>query len=122
MTIVTYGMMVHKSVAAARQLAKEGIEVEILDLRTIVPLDMASVLQSVRKTHRVLVVHEDHEFMGFGAEIASQISDTAFEYLDAPVRRVAGAFSPIPFADPLEQAVLPSEGGLTSAIRELLAY
>lgn len=122
MTIVTYGMMVHKSVAAARQLAKEGIEVEILDLRTIVPLDMASVLQSVRKTHRVLVVHEDHEFMGFGAEIASQISDTAFEYLDAPVRRLAGAFSPIPFADPLEQAVLPSEGGLTSAIRELLAY
>jgi len=122
LTIVTYGMMVHKSINAAKQLAKDGIDVEIIDLRTIQPLDTETVLQSVRKTNRALVVYEDHEFIGFGAEIVSQIADEAFTYLDAPIRRVAGAFSPIPFADPLEKAVLPSDDQIIDAARDVVAF
>jgi 2-oxoisovalerate dehydrogenase E1 component len=122
LTLVTYGMMVHKATNVARVLAKEGIELEIIDLRTILPLDTETILASVRKTNRALVVYEDHEFVGFGAEISAQIADRAFEYLDAPIRRVAGAFSPIPFADPLERAVLPHEDDVLQGVRELLAY
>lgn len=123
LTIVTYGMMVHKSVNVARRLAREeGISIEILDLRTIIPLDIDTILTSVQKTNRVLVVYEDHEFAGFGAEIAAQIADKAFEYLDAPVQRVAGAFTPIPFAEPLENAVLPQDEDILQAARRLLAY
>lgn len=122
LTVVTYGMMVHKAVNAARQLEKEGVSVEVIDLRTIVPLDMETVLASVQKTNRALVLYEDHEFIGFGAEIAAQIADAAFEHLDAPIRRVAGAFSPIPFADPLERAVLPQDDDVMNGIREILAY
>lgn len=123
LTIVTYGMMVHKSVSVARRLAREdGVSIEIIDIRTIIPLDIDTILDSVRKTNRVLVVYEDHEFAGFGAEIAAQIAARAFEYLDAPVQRVAGAFTPIPFADPLERAVLPQDEDLLRAARALLAY
>ncbi|QXD17230.1 dehydrogenase E1 component subunit alpha/beta [Rhodocaloribacter litoris] len=122
LTIVTYGMMVHKSVNVARQLEKEGVSVEIIDLRTILPLDSETLLHSVRKTNRVLVVYEDHEFAGFGAEICAQIADLAFTALDAPVRRVAGAFTPIPFADPLEKAVLPGDEDILSAARDVLAF
>ncbi|MFQ5568165.1 MAG: thiamine pyrophosphate-dependent enzyme [Rhodothermales bacterium] len=123
LTIVTYGLMVHKSMNAARQIEKEdGASVEIIDLRTIVPLDTEAILASVRKTNRVLVVYEDHEFIGFGAEISAQIADKAFEHLDAPIRRVAGAFTPIPFADPLERAVLPQDEDILQAVRALLAY
>lgn len=122
MTIVTYGMMVHKATNAAKELAKEGYDVEIIDLRTIMPFDSETVLASIEKTNRALIVYEDHEFIGFGAEIAAQIGDEAFEYLDAPIRRVAGAFTPIPFADPLEKAVLPSDNGILAAARDLLAF
>lgn len=122
MTIITYGMMVHKSVNAARQLEKEGVSVEIIDLRTILPLDSETILASVRKTNRALVVYEDHEFGGFGAEISAQIADKAFGHLDAPIRRVAGAFTMIPFADPLERAVLPDDEDILVAARELAAY
>jgi 2-oxoisovalerate dehydrogenase E1 component len=122
LTIVTYGMMVHKSMNAAKQLAKDGIEAEIIDLRTIQPLDIDTVLQSVQKTNRALVVYEDHEFIGFGAEIVSQIADDAFTHLDAPIRRVAGAFSPIPFADPLEKAVLPNDEQIIDAARNVVAF
>jgi 2-oxoisovalerate dehydrogenase E1 component len=76
----------------------------------------------VQKTNRVLVLYEDHEFLGYGAEIAALIADKAFMHLDAPVRRLAGAFSPIPFADPLERAVLPQDEGILAAAREVLAY
>ncbi len=122
LTIVTYGMMVYKSINAARTLEREGISTEILDLRTILPLDTEAILESVRKTNRLLVVYEDHEFGGFGAEIVAQISERAFRYLDAPIRRVAGAFSPVPFADPLERAVLPQDEDILSKAREVLAY
>ena len=122
LTIVTYGMMVHKSVNVARQLEKEGVSVEIIDLRTILPFDSETVLDSVRRTNRALVVYEDHEFAGFGAEVVAQIADKAFHVLDAPVRRVAGAFSPIPFADPLERAVLPNDDTILEGAREVLKF
>jgi len=122
LTIVTYGIMVHKSMAAARALEKEGASVEVIDIRSIYPLDSATILDSVRKTGRALVVYEDHEFGGFGAEIAAQIADKTFESLDAPVRRLAGAYSPIPFADSLERAVLPQDAHVLEAAREVLGW
>ena len=122
LTIVTYGMMVHKALSAARMLEKEGVSVEVIDLRTIVPLDTETILASVRKTNRALVVYEDHEFAGFGSEICARIADLAFEALDAPVRRVAGAFSPVPFADPLERTVLPNDDDILEAARALAGY
>lgn len=122
LTIVTYGMMVHKSTAVARSLDKEGASVEIIDIRSMYPLDSDAILASVRKTGRVLVVYEDHEFGGYGAEIAAQIADLAFDSLDAPVRRLAGTYSPIPFADPLERVVLPQDEDIMNAARSVLAY
>ncbi len=122
LTVVTYGMMVHKSVNAVKILEKEGFSIEVIDIRTMVPLDSEAILDSVKKTGRVLVVYEDHEFVGFGAEIAAQIADRVFEHLDAPVRRVAGKFSYVPFAHPLEHDVLPQEDDLLAGMRELLAY
>ena len=122
MTVVTYGMMVHKALAAARMIEKEGHSIEIIDLRTLVPLDAATIFASIQKTGRALVLYEDHEFLGFGAEISAQIADKMFEFLDAPIRRVAGAFTHIPFADPLERAVLPQDKHIMDAMRELLEY
>ena len=97
LTIVTWGAIVYKALNAAKALEREGVSVEVVDVRSILPFDTETVLASARKTGRVLVAYEDHEFMGFGAEIAAQISDGAFGSLDAPVKRVAGAFS----SDPL---------------------
>ncbi len=122
LTIITYGMMVHKSTNAARILEKEGISVEIIDLRTLLPVDMDTVMASVRKTNRALVVYEDHEFLGYGAELAAQISDKAFYELDAPVKRLAGKFSPIAFADSLERALLPDDDDVIKAARTLAAH
>jgi 2-oxoisovalerate dehydrogenase E1 component len=122
MTIITYGKMVPFSEKAAKELEKDGFDVEIIDLRSITPLDSEAVIESVKKTNRALVVYEDHEFIGFGAEISAQIADIAFTYLDAPVRRVAGDFSPIPFAHSLEREVLPSDSGILEAARDLLAF
>jgi len=122
MTIVSYGLMTQKSLNVAEEMAQEGVDVEVVDLRTIMPLDSETILESVQKTNRVLVVYEDHEFIGFGAEICAQIGDDAFKYLDAPIRRVAGEFTPIPFAYSLEQAVLPSDEGILEAARDLVAF
>ena len=122
LTIVTYGMMVHKSVTIARALEKEGVSVEIIDLRSLLPVDMDTVMESVLKTNRALVVYEDHEFLGYGAELAAQISDRAFEHLDAPVKRLAGKFSPIAFADPLERELLPQDDDILEAARGVLSY
>lgn len=122
LSIVTYGAMVYKALNIAKQLEKEGKSVEVIDIRSMVPLDMDTILESVRKTSRALVLYEDHEFMGFGAEIAAQITDKAFEHLDAPVKRVAGEFSWIPFADPLERAVLPQDDDVLQGAREVLGY
>ncbi len=122
LTIITYGMMVHKSTNAARILEKEGVSIEIIDLRTLLPLDMDTVMASVRKTNRALVVYEDHEFLGYGAELAAQISDKAFYELDAPVKRLAGKFAPIAFADSLERALLPDDDDVIKAARSLAAH
>ena len=122
LTIVAYGMMVHKALNVAKELEADGVDVEVVDLRTIVPLDSETILDSIRKTNRALVVYEDHEFAGFGAEICAQIGDEAFTFLDAPIRRVAGAFTPIPFAHALERAVLPSDEGILEEARDLVAF
>lgn len=122
LTIVTYGALVAKAINVARQMESEGVQVEIVDLRSLMPLDMDTVLTSVKKTNRAMVLYEDHEFLGFGAEISAQLAERAFGHLDAPVRRVAGAFAPIAFADPLERAILPTDEGILEAARELAAY
>ena len=120
LTIVAYGAMVEKALRAAREMEKKNYSVEVIDIRTIVPLDSETILNSVRKTGKVIVFHEDTKFMGFGAEIASQIAEFAFEYLDAPVKRVAGLHVHIPFA--LENTALPQDSWIINAAEELLAY
>ncbi len=122
LSIITYGFMVHKAIAAAKTVEKQDISIEVIDLRSLMPLDSEAILATVRKTGKAIVLYEDHEFLGYGAEISAQIADKAFDYLDAPVRRVAGAFSPIPFADPLERAVLPQDKNILDAVREIVNY
>jgi 2-oxoisovalerate dehydrogenase E1 component len=121
-TIVSWGALVQKSLVAADILAKEGVEVEVVDIRSMSPLDMDTILTSVRKTNRLLIAQEDVLFMGFASEIAAQVSEQAFEYLDAPVKRVGGAFTPIPHAPILEKQVLPQNDDVIKALRELLSY
>ena len=121
-TIITYGMMVHKSIEAAEQLAQEGIEVEVLDLRSLLPFDKAMILTSVKKTSRLLIVHEDTLTGGIGGEMAAIIADEAFEYLDAPIKRVAAIDTPIPFSPPLEEFFLPNTEKIVAALRDLAAY
>jgi 2-oxoisovalerate dehydrogenase E1 component beta subunit len=120
--VVTWGAMVHTATEAAEQLAGEGFEVEILDLRTIIPWDREAVLESVRRTSKVLVLHEDTRTGGFGAEIAATIAEEAFEHLDAPVRRIAAPDTPVPFSPPLEKAYIPQVEDVAKALRELAAY
>ncbi len=122
-TLVTYGMMVSKSITAAKYLAdQEGLSVEIIDLRTMVPFDLETVIESIKKTNRCIVVHEDMEFGGFGAEIIAKIIDFGFEYLDAPVTRVAAKNTPIPYAPPLENEILPQEEDIISGIKAVVEY
>jgi 2-oxoisovalerate dehydrogenase E1 component len=122
-TIVTWGAIVNKSLLAAKELEKEGYSVEVIDVRTIVPLDMETIAESVRKTNRVLIAHEDVKFMGFGAEISSQISENLFEHLDAPVRRVGMKYvAAVPHSGELEQVILPQNEDVLRATRELLTY
>lgn len=123
-TIVAWGRTVHMAQQALGALAAEGSEpsAAIIDLRTIVPLDMETVIASVRKTGRVLVAHEAPIFAGMGAEVAAQIADAAFDSLDAPVKRIGARDSFVPFAPNLETAVLPSVDGIAGALRELLNY
>lgn len=122
LTIVTYGAMVHMCLEVADRLAEEGAEVEIIDLRTLTPLDRECILASIRKTSRALVVHEAHLTSGFGGEVASIIAEEAFEWLDAPVVRIGALDLPIPFSPPLEDAVLPSAGKIEDKARRLLEY
>jgi len=123
LTIVTYGTTVHWSLRAANQLKEEhGVEVEVIDLRSIVPFDMAAVAQSVQKTNRVLIVHEDTTIGGVGGEIAARISEECFEYLDAPIGRVGAAYAPIPFSRILERAVLPQVEDVYDKALKLIEY
>ena len=101
---------------------KEGFDVEVIDIRSLIPLDKESIINSVKKTGKVLIVHEDKIFGGFGGELASIISEEAFEYLDAPVRRVGSAFTPVGFNRILEAAILPDINKIYEAAWSLLKY
>jgi pyruvate/2-oxoglutarate/acetoin dehydrogenase E1 component len=121
-TIVAISYMVMKALKAAERLAGEGIEAEVIDLRTLVPLDLETLLQSVHKTNRVVVVHEGCRKGGIGGEIAAQIQEEAFDHLDAPVQRVGASDVPIPYSEPLEKAVLPEEEDIVSAVKKVLYW
>jgi 2-oxoisovalerate dehydrogenase E1 component beta subunit len=120
-TVVTWGAMVYTAAEAAGQLG-DDVSVEIIDLRTVMPWDKAAVLDSVRKTSKVLVLHEDTRTGGFGAEIAATIAEDAFEDLDAPVKRIAGPDTPIPFSPTLEKAFIPQVEDVAAGLRELAEY
>src|SRR3954468_23550478 len=122
LTVVTWGAMVHTASEAAQELAKKDVSVEIVDLRTIMPWDKQAVLDSVRKTSKLLVLHEDTRTGGFGAEIAATVADEAFEALDAPVRRLAAPDTPVPFSPPLEKAFIPQVADVVAALTELAEY
>lgn len=119
-TIVTYSKMLQVSLQAAEELAKTGIEVEVVDLRTLRPLDMGPVLESVKRTNRAVVVEEGWRSYGVGAEVAARIQEEAFDYLDAPVRRVAQQEVPLPYNRTLEQLALPHAADVVRAVREVL--
>jgi len=122
-SVLTYGLMVHHCLEAAQALEADGISVEVVDLRTLRPLDMESVLESTMKTGKALVVHEDNKVGGIGGEIAASIAEDAFEYLDAPVRRLAGPEVPaMPFSPPLEALYMLDSTKIADAIRNLAAY
>jgi 2-oxoisovalerate dehydrogenase E1 component len=121
-SIITYGAMVEKSLRAAREMEKIGVSVEVIDLRTIVPLDIETILYSVKKTGKVIVFHEDSMFAGFGAEIVSEIAERAFQYLDAPIKRVAGLHIPVPYHPNLEKTALPQDEWILKASKELSEY
>ncbi len=122
LSIISYGATVHLCVEVARLLEKEGASVEVVDLRSLVPLDRETILESVKKTSRALVAHEANLTAGFGAEVAALIAHECFDYLDAPVLRVASLDVPVPFSPPLEMAMLPSVDKIAGAARRLLAY
>ena len=123
LSVITYGLMVHHCLEAARELAQEGISTEVVDLRTVRPIDRETVLASVQKTGKALIVHEDTKAGGIGAEVAGIIAEDAFEYLDGPVTRLAGPEVPaMPFAPPMEAAFMLSTEKIGAAIRKLVAY
>lgn len=120
--IITYGAMVYPALEAAEELAREGIQVEVLDLRTLVPLDEEAVLDVVRRTSKVILLHETSRTLGPAAELAALIAEKAFEYLDGPLTRVTAPDSPVPFSPPLEKAWLPGVDSVLHAARKLLRY
>jgi 2-oxoisovalerate dehydrogenase E1 component beta subunit len=122
LTMVTYGSTVHTCLEIANALEQEGASIEVIDLRSLVPLDRDCFLESVRKTGRAMVVHEAHLTAGFGGEVAATIAEHAFESLDAPVVRVASLDTPSPFSAPLEDAHLPTADKVRSAAVKLLEY
>lgn len=122
-TIVSYGLVLHYCLEAAEQVSQEDIDVEVVDLRTLTPLDKETVLESVKKTGRLLIVHEDNLTGGVGAEVAAIAAAEAFEYLDAPISRLCGPDVPtMPFAETLENAYMPSTEKVAEALRKLAAY
>jgi pyruvate/2-oxoglutarate/acetoin dehydrogenase E1 component len=119
-TVVSYGRMVSESMKAAARLAEEGIECEVIDLRTVQPLDVETVTESARRTNRIVVVHEAVRFGGLGAEIAAQVQEHAFDYLDAPVGRIGAPFTPVPFSPVLEAEYVPDAARIADGIRQTL--
>ncbi len=119
LTLVAYSRMVHVCLAAAETLSKEGVEAEVVDVRSLLPLDTETIFASVRKTHRTVVVYEDWRSGGFGAEIAARIGEECFDDLDAPVGRVGGLNTPMPYARVLELQCIPNDGDVIAAVRKL---
>ena len=122
LAVISYGVCLWDSILAAKKLQDEGYSVEVIDLRTIIPLDTETIYNSVRKTNKAVVIHEDTLTGGFGGEIAARISEFCFEQLDGPVKRIAAKDSHIPYAPPLEDAILPNRNRVYRGIKELLEY
>lgn len=123
LTIITYGNTTHQSIEVAMRISKEiGKEIEVIDLRSLIPLDKETIIESIKKTSRVLIVHEDKVFAGFGGELAAVIADEAFSYLDAPIKRVGSTFTPVGFNRILEKAILPNADKIHKAALEVLNY
>jgi 2-oxoisovalerate dehydrogenase E1 component beta subunit len=121
-SIVTYGAMVHRALEAAEALSQRGISAEVVDLRTVYPLDEETVLRSIEKTSRALVLYESYRFLGIGSEVAAVIAEKAFEHLDAPVLRLAPPNVPVPFSPPLEDAFLPQVADIEAAVDRLTGW
>lgn len=121
-TIVTYAAMLYVALEAAEVLAKEGIELEVIDLRTLLPLDRETIAESIRKTNRVIILHEDTKTAGIAGEIAACINEDCFDFLDAPITRIASADSPVPFSPPLEDVFLPKVADVVREARRLKSY
>ncbi|HEY7732595.1 MAG TPA: alpha-ketoacid dehydrogenase subunit beta [Gaiellaceae bacterium] len=119
-TVVALSRLVSEAVAAAEELAAGGIEMEVIDPRTLVPLDLDAIVESVSRTHRLVVAHEAVAHGGFGAEVAAQVQSAAFDELDAPIARVGAPFAPVPFSPPLEDAYLPGRAEVDAAVRALV--
>jgi 2-oxoisovalerate dehydrogenase E1 component beta subunit len=121
-SIITFGAMVHTAMDAAQQLAADGVQAEVIDLRSLAPLDRETILTSVARTSRALLLYEARRTGGIGGELAAIIGEEAFEYLDAPITRLASEDTPVPYAPPLEAAFLPSVDKVVTAVRGLLKY
>ncbi len=122
LTIITFGAMVHTALDAAKQLEADGVQAEVLDLRSLAPLDREAILSSVAKTSRALLLYEARRTGGIGGELAAIIAEEAFEYLDAPIMRIASEDAPVPYAPPLEAAFLPSVDKVVEGARKLVKY
>jgi 2-oxoisovalerate dehydrogenase E1 component beta subunit len=121
-SVITYGAMVYIALDAAKELEKEGIELEVLDLRSLLPYDREAVLETAKKTSKVILLHEDTRIGGFAGELAALISEEAFDYLDGPIRRITAPDTPVPYSPPLEEFFLPKVSDVTRIARELHAY
>jgi 2-oxoisovalerate dehydrogenase E1 component len=121
-SVITYGMMVQRSLEAAQKLEEKGVSVEVIDLRTLNPLDTETMLKSVKKTGKVLIVHEDCLTAGLGAELAAIVASEVFQYLDAPIQRIGAKDTPVPYSPPLEDAMLPGERNIREALEKLASY
>jgi len=119
-TVVATGWMVHQALKVAEQLSSEGISMEVVDPRTLSPLDEGSILESVQKTGRLVIVHEEVRFAGSGAEIAAMVAEKAFDYLDAPVTRVGAPFTPVPFSPGLEREFIPDAENIIQAVKTVM--
>jgi 2-oxoisovalerate dehydrogenase E1 component beta subunit len=122
LSLITFGAMVLTALDAAEELEKEGLDVEVIDLRTLAPLDKASILASVKKTSKAIVLHEASRTGGIGGEISAMLAEEAFEWLDAPVIRLASIDTPVPYSPPLEDYYLPQTKDVVDAARKLAAY
>lgn len=121
-SVITYGAMVHLALEAATGLERENIQLEVVDLRTLIPLDKETIYESVRKTGKAIMLHEDNKTGGIGAEIAALLAEECFDYLDGPILRVAAPDTPVPFSTPMEEFFLPKVSDIVAAARTLAAY